>query len=36
MAARECGYLCGVAIVSAFTPSFNTIRVKIIDAIWSS
>ncbi|HUV52957.1 MAG TPA: ABC transporter permease [Dehalococcoidia bacterium] len=33
---RSALILCGVAIVSAFIPSFNTIRVKIIDAIWSS
>jgi putative ABC transport system permease protein len=28
--------LCGVAIVSAFIPAWQTIRTKIIDAIWSS
>ena len=33
---RSALILCVVAIVSAFVPSFNTIRVKIIDAIWSS
>jgi len=33
---RSALILCVVAIVSAFIPSFNTIRVKIIDAIWSS
>jgi ABC-type lipoprotein release transport system permease subunit len=33
---RSALILCAVAIVSAFIPSFNTIRVKIIDAIWSS
>ncbi len=33
---RSALILCGVAVVSAFVPSFNTIRVKIIDAIWSS
>jgi ABC-type lipoprotein release transport system permease subunit len=33
---RSALILCGVAVASAFVPSFNTIRVKIIDAIWSS
>ncbi len=28
--------LCGVAIVSAFIPAWQTVRTKIIDAIWSS
>jgi len=28
--------LCAVAIVSAFIPAYQTIRTKIIDAIWSS
>jgi putative ABC transport system permease protein len=28
--------LCGVAIVSAFVPAWQTVRTKIIDAIWSS
>lgn len=28
--------LCGVAIASAFVPAFQTVRTKIIDAIWSS
>jgi ABC-type antimicrobial peptide transport system permease subunit len=28
--------LCAVAIVSAFIPAWQTIRTKIIDAIWSS
>jgi putative ABC transport system permease protein len=28
--------LCGVAIISAFIPAWQTIRTKIIDAIWSS
>lgn len=28
--------LCGVAIASAFVPAYQTIRTKIIDAIWSS
>ncbi|HWR70587.1 MAG TPA: FtsX-like permease family protein, partial [Dehalococcoidia bacterium] len=28
--------LCGVAVVSAFIPAYQTVRTKIIDAIWSS
>jgi putative ABC transport system permease protein len=28
--------LCGVAVVSAFIPAWQTVRTKIIDAIWSS
>jgi putative ABC transport system permease protein len=28
--------LCAVAVVSAFVPAWQTIRTKIIDAIWSS
>jgi len=28
--------LCGVAIASAFVPAYQTVRTKIIDAIWSN
>jgi putative ABC transport system permease protein len=28
--------LCAVAVVSAFIPAWQTVRTKIIDAIWSS
>jgi len=34
--ASSAAILCGVAIVSAFIPAWQTIRTKIIDAIWSS
>ena len=34
--AESAAILCGVAIVSAFIPAYQTIRTKIIDAIWSS
>jgi len=34
--ASSAAILCGVAIVSAFIPAYQTIRTKIIDAIWSS
>jgi len=33
---RSALILCGVAAVSAFIPAWQTIRIKIIDAIWSS
>ena len=34
--ASSAAILCAVAIVSAFIPAWQTIRTKIIDAIWSS
>ena len=34
--ASSAGILCAVAIVSAFIPAYQTVRTKIIDAIWSS
>lgn len=34
--ASSAAILCGVAIVSAFIPAYQTVRTKIIDAIWSS
>jgi putative ABC transport system permease protein len=34
--ASSAAILCAVAIVSAFIPAWQTVRTKIIDAIWSS
>ncbi len=34
--ASSAAILCAVAVVSAFIPAWQTVRTKIIDAIWSS